>query len=179
MLAGGVAPTDYESISTVTVGSGGTSSVSFTSIPSTYSHLQIRAIGRSTSATFTNQYMVIQFNSDTTSANYAWHGLSGDGSSPSTFAASSSGGVCAPTFTAGGSGTNMFGAFVLDILDYSNTNKYKTARSLGGHDQNGVGIVRFSSGVWMNTNSVSSIQITPAAAGLAQYSSFALYGIKS
>jgi len=49
LLAGNTAyiPGDFQSISTVTVGAGGSSSITFNSIPSTYSHLQIRALSRS------------------------------------------------------------------------------------------------------------------------------------
>jgi hypothetical protein len=35
---------DYESIATVSVGGGGAADVEFTSIPGTYTHLQIRAL---------------------------------------------------------------------------------------------------------------------------------------
>lgn len=34
--------TDYDSIATTTVGAGGAASITFSSIPSTYQHLQIR-----------------------------------------------------------------------------------------------------------------------------------------
>ena len=75
---------------------------------------------------------------------------------------------------------NIFGANVLDILDYANTSKYTTARILGGIDINGSGgNIRLDSGVWMNTAAVTSLTISPTTANnFVQYSSFALYGIK-
>ena len=77
-LSSGVAAstTSYESIATVTVGSGGAANVEFTSIPSTYAHLQVRAIFRNANATDTT---FMRINSDTGS-NYAWHTLRGNGS---------------------------------------------------------------------------------------------------
>ena len=68
---------------------------------------------------------------------------------------------------------------VADILDFNSTNKYKTVRGLGGYDGNDTnGIVTFRSGAWMNTAAVTSITLLPNSS-FAQYSSFALYGVKA
>jgi hypothetical protein len=167
----------YESIQTVTVGAGGSASVSFTSIPSTYTHLQIRAICKTTAATSNINSIFGQFNSDTGS-NYARHFLNGSGT------AAAAGGAASTVSMFFGTnietlGTNAFAANVIDILDYANTNKYKTTRSLSGVDANGSGYVQFMSGLWMNTAAVTSITILPNSSDFIQYSSFALYGIKS
>jgi hypothetical protein len=74
--------------------------------------------------------------------------------------------------------SSVFAANVIDILDYANTNKYKTTRSFSGADNNGSGFVQFMSGLWMNTAAITSITILPNSDNFAQYSSFALYGIK-
>ncbi len=163
----------YESIETATVGSGGTSYVEFTSIPSTFTHLQIRLIN-DTSAGDIN--IRAQFNGDTGS-NYSWHTMYGTGGAVySDFNGVSS--TYYGSFSRGGNGSGVFGASVVDILDYKNTNKYKTVRSLTGKDTNGSGILWFSSGLWQSTNAISSIKIFPESGNLNQYSSFALYGIK-
>jgi hypothetical protein len=169
----------YESIATVTVGSGGSASASFTSIPSTYTHLQIRAIGRTNrAAPATNDPFKIVFNSDTGS-NYSVHYLQGDGSSASAFADVNNGFIAAYVATATSATASVFGTIVVDILDYTNTNKYKTTRSLGGFDNNGSGIVALVSGSWRNTNAITSITISQqVGSSWNQYSSFALYGIK-
>ena len=174
MLAGGVAATDYESIQTVTVGAGGASSISFSSIPSTYTHLQIRGIGRSTAAGST-QNITLTFNSST-STNNATHYLQGNGSSVSSGAITSNNWIYfAGNMPAASAGASIFGVTVSDILDYANTNKNKTIRSLGGADQNGSGAVELLSGVVLATTAITSITLS---ASFAQYSSFALYGIK-
>jgi hypothetical protein len=72
----------------------------------------------------------------------------------------------------------------LDILDYANTNKFKTIRGLSGWNNNdtvdGNGSVRFISGLWRNTAAITSLKIVPeAAVNFKQYSSFALYGVKA
>lgn len=81
---------DFESIATVTVGSGGASSIEFTSIPGTYQHLQIRGIARTarTGATPKREAVYIQFNGDT-GTNYAYHNLFGTGAAAQAGAAAS------------------------------------------------------------------------------------------
>lgn len=166
----------YESISTV---NGGGSSVSFTSIPSTYSHLQLRVLTTSTRASNEQDYYRVRFNSDT-GTNYAAHVLEGYGTGAGSFATTT---TASPyTFIAGGgtAGTNVFGAAVIDILDYANTNKYKTTRAISGIDTNtNASRVWLSSSVWLNSSAISSLTISSVYGGtISSTSSFALYGIK-
>lgn len=166
-------PSSYESISTVTVGSGGSASITFSSIPATYTHLQLR-IAASASAVGNFR---MTFNSDTGS-NYAWHQLYGTGAS-----ALASAGASQSNMVVGydnKANISFPAAAIIDILDYANTNKYKTTRSLSGTEQNtSDGLILFRSGLWMNTNAVSTIAISlDATLTFNQYSSFALYGIK-
>ena len=168
----------YESIQTVTVGAGGQSTISFTSIPSTYSHLQIRASGRNASTLTAEDDLLMKFNSDT-GANYTIHYIVGDGSGVYTAGVS---GRSDPRggFTVDGNAlANTFSATVIDILDYSNVNKYTTTRTLSGSERNGAGRVILESGLWVNTAAVTRIDFTNAnSSNFAQYSSFALYGIR-
>jgi hypothetical protein len=178
MLSGGVAPTDFESIQTVTVGGGGAAVITFSSIPSTYSHLQIRAIGRLDSGTTGINIGQVRFNSDSGN-NYASHRVGGNGSTASATAAASTSAIWALAVFNAGELANCFGAAVIDILDYANTNKFKTGRSLFGFDNNGSGNIYFSSFLYQSTTAVSSLTITIYGGyTFAQYSQFALYGIK-
>jgi hypothetical protein len=168
--------TAYESIATATVGSGGTAYVEFASIPSTYTHLQLRFITGNSAAIGNSGLMT--FNSDATTANYYVHYLRGDGASATAAAAN---GNYFPYF---GGNSTYFQAGVIDILDYANTSKYKTSRGLFGWDANNTGTsndkgsVYLESLLWKNTNAISTIRITGDGGNLVQYSSFALYGIK-
>jgi hypothetical protein len=170
----GVAPstTAYESIATTTVGSGGTATITFSSIPSTYTHLQIRYFAKNTSADYSIR---AQFNSDT-AANYSYHGLYGTGSTVAAYSGASQ------TYMQFGNNadttTSVFAGGIIDILDYTNTNKYKTTKSLTGWDKNGGGIIELTSSSWRSTSAVTSISLFDFAGDFAQYSSFALYGIK-
>lgn len=168
---------DMFAINAVSVGSAGVSSITFSSIPSTYTHLQIRYNAR-TSRTATSEDVNLQVNSDTGN-NYSWHLLYGDGSSPVVSAASTTFRMLAPGVAGANATSGIFGVGVIDILDYANTNKFKTIRALGGNDRNGAGEIMYESGNWRNTNAITSLTLTPAAGtNFVQYSSFVLYGIK-
>jgi hypothetical protein len=167
--------TGFVSIATITAGSGGSSSVTFSGIPSVYKHLQIRAIGRNNTAPSDARYT---FNGDTGS-NYSYHLLVGNGSTAASYNATSQ------TFLRGApycdTSTTVFGAGITDILDYQNTNKYNTVRTATGLEYNtsNYSQSQFYSGLWMNTSAITSITITPSGGGVwTQYSSFALYGIQ-
>jgi hypothetical protein len=168
---------DFESISTVTVGAGGQSSIEFTSIPQTYKHLQIRGIARAANAADFND-MRVRFNSDSGS-NYSAHQLFGDGGSAQTNSEANETNMYFIYSTAASSGASIFASGIMDIVDYTDTNKYKTQRSLHGSDRNGSGYSILRSGHWRSFSAITSITLFyPAGpSNFVQYSSFALYGL--
>jgi hypothetical protein len=167
----------YDSLATVTVGSGGAASVEFAGIPNTYKHLQIRGIGRDTQASGAHS-LRLQLNSDTGS-NYTYHAVIGDGSTASAGALTAQP-TQYPGFLIGTSGaTGVFSASIIDILDYANTSKNKVTRTLSGVDNNGSGNIGLFSGMWLNVAAITSITLLPAAStNFAQHSQFSLYGVK-
>ena len=183
-LMGGAAAavaTDYESIATVTLGSSA-AQANFTSIATTYSHLQLRVSYMPTNGTNgTYAQIYVGNGSADTGANYARHQLVGNGSSASAGAAASTNYIFQGPAYSSNSNSNPC-VMIIDLLDYANTNKYKTARILAGNDSNGAGSVDFDSGLWMNTSAINNISVRAFSMGSAsnfgQYSSFALYGIK-
>jgi len=165
-------------IATITA-SGSTSSVTFSSIPQTFTHLQLRVFARESSGTQTvGDYAAIQFNNDGT-ANYTWHQLGGDGGGA--FSSGSTGYGALPTVSIAGNNatSGVYGGGIIDILDYTNTNKYKTIRSLGGVDNNGSGYAILKSGVYLsNTNAITIINVaTGGGQTFSSNSTFQLYGI--
>jgi hypothetical protein len=172
---------DFESIATVTVGSGGTATITFSSIPSTYQHLQLRVFAQTNRSAATGDYLEIRFNSDTGS-NYNGHLLGGNGTNAVAAVEGNLTYMIAERISCT-TQTNIFGAVIMDILDYKSTNKNKTTRHLGGYDVNGdaqTNNIVLGSGLWINnTTAINSIAIEPAGGTLFnQYSHFALYGIK-
>jgi len=172
--------TAFQSIATA---SATGASVTFSSIPSTYKHLQIRSLYRDTS-TSTGQVapLYIQFNADSGS-NYAYRTVgaaSNTGTISFSTAASqtwmriSFAGICAYN-TAG-----LYGASIIDILSYSSSTINKTIRYMAGGDINGTSAgngAAMGSGLWMNTNAITSITVSAGNGGFASGSTLALYGI--
>lgn len=182
LYAGGVPPVtnSYESIATVTVGSGGASSITISSIPSTFKHLQIRGIAKGNRAVYVDD-LGMRFNSDSGS-NYSFHRIYGFGSGSPGADGGASQSAMNIGQVAGGTVNNAsgLGGIVIDVLDYTSVNKNKTVRSLSGYDDNGQGAIEFASGSWYNSSTaVSSITFLPLIGSLlAEKTTFALYGIK-
>ena len=175
LTAGGT----YQSIATVTVGAGGSTSIAFTSIPATYKHLQIRGIARSSTANNTIIPFYAQINS--TSTNHTSHLMFGNGASVINTSALNANLIYLGYMGQNNNTANSFAGAVIDVLDYASTNKYKTFRSLSGVDLNGSGLVGIFSGfLYSNTNAISNITLyaNAGADNFAQHSQFALYGIK-
>jgi hypothetical protein len=161
-------------IASTIVGAGGVGSITFSSIPQTFTHLQLRVFNRCTS-TSADQSASLNFNGDAGS-NYSVHRLHGYGGSVSSDAGTSTNLIYTGAYPASVETANVFGIGIIDILDYANTNKNKTVRSISGYDANGSGEVQFSSGAWYNTSAITSILLTTGN-NFAQYSTVQLYGI--
>jgi hypothetical protein len=121
--------------------------------------------------------LYVRFNGDTGS-NYSDHAVYGSGASAASYGNANNTIPAIFRVTGGNSTANRFGVGVADIFDYSNTNKFKTYKSITGHDQNGSGYIFAFSGNWRSTSAITSIRIFESSGNIAQYSSFALYGIK-
>ena len=176
-----VNPTAFDSIETFVVGSGGSASITFSSIPATYKHLQIRCLMRGTTSSNTVD-ILMRFNGDT-SSKYTGTQLYGDGSGTAAHAGLAGGvaGINAyPFYTMADTGAaNTFGPGVLDIIDYTNTSKYKVWKSLEGYEASGTdGLILLRQGSYIDTTAISSISLTPDAGSFKENSRFALYGIR-
>jgi hypothetical protein len=157
-----------DAISSVIVSSA-VSSVTFNSIPSTYTHLQVRM--RLLNAS-TNTWVYIDFAG--TSPVYS-HIVYGDGATATAGAFNNS--YSRIIGYSSGDTVNP-GVIITDILDYANTNKTKTVRSLFGYDMNGpTGYTGLVSNLHNSTSAINSLTIS-CGTNFAQYSSFALYGVK-
>jgi hypothetical protein len=151
----------------------------FTSIPQTFTHLQLRCFGRTTNASI-GAFGYIYYNLDFGN-NYTQHYLQGDGSSASSSGAVSLIGNNLVTPTGSSATSNVYNNTIVDILDYSNANKYKTNRQIGGFDNNGSGYVQMFSGLWQSTAAINLIQVSTGNSSVywAAGTRFDLYGIQT
>jgi hypothetical protein len=163
----------YESIATATP--SGVSTITFSSIPSTYVSLQVRI-----SAIFASGGNGISIRPNSSSAtNYTRHRLSGNGASVSASGTDTSGGLTGADVFAhlvGGS-TTAPAAVIIDLLDYASSTKTKTIRSFAGNDQNGSGELNLMSSLWNQTTAISSLQVY-SGANFSAGTVISLYGIK-
>jgi hypothetical protein len=171
MLAGNDAyiPPSFESIASTSP--TGSSSVTFSSIPSTYQHLQLRIFANDGGG----NNIKLQINGDT-GTNYTRHRLSGDG----TTAAAS--GVITQDFISiadnNAVSNSYLTAAITDIHDYKSTTKNKTVRTFSGYDGNGTGYVALYSGLYLSTSAITSLTVSMNSTW-STGSVISLYGIKA
>jgi hypothetical protein len=138
--------------------------------------LQIRGVARGT-ASGTSGFSWFKTNGNSTATS---HYLAGNGTTASASAYVNSGSPLTFKFPMASATSGIFGTVIIDFLDYSNTNKNKTARILNGYDTNGNGEVWLSSYLYStDTSAITSIEFIPwDLSTFAQYSTFVLYGVK-
>lgn len=163
--------TSFDSIATAT-GTGSSATITFSNIPQTYQHLQVRYLSRGT----TDNVMYLRINSDT-GTNYSDHALYGNGTSAATLNDVSNTRI-AQFRQSDSATTTQMGVGIIDIHDYTSTTKNKTVRALTGYDANGSGIVMLTSGQRMNTSAITSLTFNVDGGFFSSNSTFALYGIK-
>jgi hypothetical protein len=167
-------PTAYDSIATSTA-TGGTS-VTFSSIPSTYKHLQLRINAATGGGGASDIYL--RFNGDTGS-NYSWARLRGVTSGVTAAAVNGVTGMLVGW--AYGTSPALPGVILVDVSEYTATNRNKSIKSMYGYATNGVGGQEMSlgNGAWYNTSAINSITVyCDTGQSFGTGVSIALYGIK-
>lgn len=172
--------TSYESIATVTLSTTATD-VTFSSIPSTFQHLQIRYLARNNTAAVASRVLYMQFNGNTSAGSYNAHELFGTGTGVTASNSFTGAGACyVGRISAAAVASNIFGVGIIDIHDYASTTKNKTVRTINGLNDNGANTeyIQLISSLFINTGAVSSIRLFPSSDSFIAGSTFALYGIK-
>jgi hypothetical protein len=178
-----VVPTAYESIASLN-GTGSNTSWTFSSIPSTYKHLQIRGVLREAAGGNANGSLRLQFNASGSSTGRGhWFQALGD-TSPYTQAQNDSGDMYIQYVSVGSAATsNVYGHFIIDILDYADTNKKKVMRNFYGVNCNNFAatsaVIGSNSNLWNDTSAINEIRLVGANGNAyTTLSNVALYGIK-
>jgi len=168
----------YDLLETTTLTSSA-SSVSFTGLGSysDYKHLQIRWLAKLDAGTTGVSQMNLDLNSDT-SAFYAAHQLRGNGSSVLSLAQTSNTSISILETIPRASETNIFGAGVIELLDFSSSSKNSTFRTLHGAVTSTDKAINLSSGLYAKTDAITLLRLFVSGANFVSGSRFSLYGIR-
>jgi hypothetical protein len=168
-------PTGYTLITSTTIGSGGASTFTFSSIPSTYTDLLIKASTRTNRGDDAIDGFNIQFNGDTNGGNYTGLQLFGSGSSVGSNTAARAG-----LINGGLATSNSFASNEIYIPNYRGSTN-KTFSADGVTETNATTAYQaINSFLWSNTSAITSILLTMSnGSAFVQYSTFYLYGIKN
>lgn len=166
----------FVKIATVTVGSGGASSIDFTSIPSTYTDLCLKVSGRSDQATVVLDSLILKFNGTTTSNSFRY--LEGNGASASSGSTFGSGVYqflnSAP---AAGATSNTFSNVEVYIPNYTSSNNKSLSIDGVGENNATTAYADLVAGLWSNSSAITSIKLEMDGNNFVQYSTATLYGI--
>jgi hypothetical protein len=167
----------FESIATIT-GNGSSNTLTFSSIPATYSSLQIRGVARTTRAA-NDSTLSLRFNSNN-NPNYINHYINGYGYGLGASGSTSNTSVWMGEATGSTAASNLVGTNLIDIQDYASTTKNKTLRSISGLEVNGSGsAIYLHSGLFLSTSAINQIDlIVTDGSNWTSQTTFALYGIK-
>jgi hypothetical protein len=165
-------------INSVTVGSGGAASIDFTSIPATYTDLQVILSTRLTSTGGANDTTWLNSVNGNTSS-FADLVIRADGSSVTGFVPSETPLYVGQSPT-GSALSNTFASHMVYIPDYTNTSYNKSIGIYSAQENNNTGTYwGATAGTWSQTAAISSLSFTPNSGNFAQYSSAYLYGISN
>ena len=166
----------YNLIQTVTVGSGGAASIEFTSIPQTYTDLQLLVSARSNRATEIRDEIHVRFNSNT--SGYSVRTLRGDGSAVVSNTGSVSTALTRMDMPASGATANIFGFMNMYIPNYTTANQKAVSIDVTMENNAVSSFTYMIAGLWANTAAITSITMTFEIGPLfLQHSSASLYGI--
>ena len=168
-------PNTFIKIASVTVGSGGASSIDFTSIPSTYTDLCVKLSVRTNRAGSVDDDVYIKLNGATT--NFTYRYLRGNGTSVNSSNGSVGWVAAVPCANATAS---TFGNAEVYIPNYASAN-YKSISSDNVTENNATeSYALFQAVLWSNTAAITSVGFTSGTSNnFVQYSTATLYGIKS
>lgn len=163
----------YEPIQSYTLASAA-ASITFTSIPSTYTDLRVSFTMNGQSVA--SGVPILQFNSDT-GTNYSLTRLAGQGTGAYSARDNSASSISLASYTAPQTSTPTF--IALDIFSYAGST-FKTNLITFNNDYNGSGSVEYAVGLWRSTSAITSIQLKAPGSNTFNIGTTAtLYGIKA
>jgi len=169
----------YTLIASNTVGSGGSATMAFTSIPSTYTDLKIVISARTNAAEY-RSVPVLYFNADTTGANYSYRLVYGISSTAGSASGTGTGGGFFFYVNGASTTASTFSNVEIYIPNYAGS----TAKSISNdgaaetNDGTNNGLA-LNASLWSGTAAITTATISFAAGLFVEYSTAYLYGIKN
>jgi hypothetical protein len=165
----------FKKIQTVTVGSGGSATMSFTSIPQTYTDLKIVFSGRSARTASAYDSLVVKFNS--TATTYAARRLYGEGGSAGSDTVTTQQGA----FSSNSTTANVFGSIEVYIPNYTSSNqKITSSYSVAENNDSSAYGLQLVASKWDGTGAITQIDLsTGSSSNFMQYTTATLYGVSN
>ena len=161
----------YSKLAESTVGSGGTSAITFNNIPQNYTDLLIKVSARDDRSGYAINNLNITFNSASTTytGKQIYYANSGSAASSNNYYGS----VPSPVDTA-----NVFSSNDIYIPNYTSSNQKSFSIDDASEGNSTYFSVGFSAGLWNRTSTISQITLSPISANFVQHSTATLYGIR-
>ena len=160
----------------IVVPSAGASSITFTSIPQSYTDLVVKL------STRTNQgsgpdYVYLQFNGNTSTSNYQGIFLRGNGSTVASSSNTAEGKIRAAITTTSGETASTFSNCEIYIPNYTSSNNKSTSSDWVPENNATATFMGITAGLWTQTSAITSINLALSSGSFVQYSTFYLYGV--
>jgi hypothetical protein len=172
-------PNTYEVISSVTIGAGGAATMSFTSIPQTYTDLLVKISARNTGTSGNELQILLDVNGNSSAG--SWKLLYGNSSA--TISGSNSGYLQPAHSPTANTTASTFGSAEIYFPNYTSTTIRKSFSSDFATENNSssanAAILGFYANLWNNTNAITSLTLTSNVSNFVQHSTAVLYGIKN
>ena len=168
-------PATYEPIATNTLSSAA-ASITFSSIPATYTDLRVVFSNVKISSSSSN-VAYLRFNADT-GGNYSFTTVYGNGSGTFSVTGTSGDGYTGIQLNTGPVSTTIPQFYTADVFSYT-ASIFKTSLLTASQDQNGSGFVVSAVGLWRSTAAITSLTLVHSATDFATGTTATLYGIKN
>ena len=161
----------FELIASSTVGSGGAANIDFTSIPSTFTDLVIKASLR-TAFSAVDDYILIKPNNST--SNLTFRALRGDGSSASSTT------LERPAANGNTSTASTFGNLDIYFTNYAGSTNKSFSIDTVSENNGTLALATLNAHLWSDTTPINRVVIAAgSASNFVQYSTAYLYGVKN
>ncbi len=167
-------PNTFTLIASSTVGSGGQASISFSSIPSTYTDLVVKLSVRSTFAT-NNTNILMSFNGS--SANFTMRNLVNEGGTARSYTQAAYGNNASGYSPGSSSTASTFSNSEFYFPNYTSSNNKSVSVDAVSEGNITAGYGWLGANLWSSSSAITSLGFTLDSGNFAEFTTAYLYGI--